>query len=144
MSRVWQVGDVAEVTFVDGGGRGPVVRVCCNRWIDLKGQWVPDSGVRDVQHVLDLCRVESVAIIDPEDREAVERLADTLVRGDAYVDQIDNLQRALREYANPTPPPCSSGLSLSSGHVDCDEPVGHRGLHRNHDADLIWGVGVSS
>ena len=44
-----------------------------------------------------------VVVIDPKDREQVERLADCLMATDPNRAIEDNLAAALREFANPTP-----------------------------------------
>ena len=51
-----------------------------------------------------------VVVIDFNDREQVERLADALIHarqnhphGNAYPGEVDHMQAALREFANPTP-----------------------------------------
>ena len=72
----------------------------------------PDG--RDVAWLADLCEVTgeevsdlppapSLVVIDPEDREQVERLW-IILRDGLALRSRDNLQAALREFANPTPP----------------------------------------
>ena len=99
MSAEWKAGDVGLTA------RG---RLALRRehnpdgWIDSQGApWSNDKFPANVRPLV---------VIDPEDREQVERLVvDYLSRYDgqpavAQVAEIDYMQAALREFANPTPP----------------------------------------
>jgi hypothetical protein len=103
--RQWQPGDVAMVT-VDYGRATDVAReVVCFRtagwWRDAKTGASYGSALREVKDARPL------VVIDPEDREQVERLA-VLFLGklSTYVNTADikAMQAALREFANPKPP----------------------------------------
>lgn len=65
----------------------------------MKHNWHYDE--RGIGRIL--AHPRHLALIDPEDREQVERLWD-LFRDTADDDARDGMQAALREFANPTPP----------------------------------------
>lgn len=71
--------------------------------------WVSNGDTIHEDHGGDCCDglCHPVFVIDPEDREAVERLVDTFRRGIARSADgtgVDAMQDALREFANPKPP----------------------------------------
>ena len=92
MSREWKAGDVARIEY--GGFDDIAVR------IDPKDWAVPAGTVRDAN----VTEVHPLVVIDPEDREAVERLLALLRAQDRAPETVDIMQAALREYANPKPP----------------------------------------
>lgn len=92
--REWKPGDVA---VADGGGI--FMRNDKDQWIDWRGDRFYIKSPRPL------------VVIDPEDREQVERLLRTYHAqypmswpSDTDEEHARNLQAALREFANPTPP----------------------------------------
>jgi hypothetical protein len=91
MNREWKPGTVAMVTGPEGTRRavrrGGV-------WINLDREgYVIDAYAETVRPLV---------VIDPEDREAVERLAECASRlPGVYTSASTRLQAALREFANP-------------------------------------------
>lgn len=114
--RKWKPGDVALVTW----GRGDEVMIRTNRpavgdvWHGPNG-WLGDASAKHVR---------SLVVIDPEDREQVGRLLDALAEKDWEVgegDQLaDDVQAALREFANPTPPKPEEPTGLGAVVEDTD------------------------
>lgn len=92
MRREWKPGDVATCSGEI------VVRTDNDEWV-----WALTGGVAHRQD-----RVSSEArplvVIDPEDREQVERLMALLKSQDQAPEAVDIMQAALREFASPTPP----------------------------------------
>lgn len=91
MSREWKPGDVATIST------RPLIYLGDDRWADSFG----------TQLRLTSGEPRPLVVIDPEDREAVERLVTAIERvtgGTANHRAGDDMQAALREYANPTPP----------------------------------------
>jgi hypothetical protein len=116
MTRDFQPGDVAMVTWSALGQpiTEPRFRIDDERgarWIGADGSWIGDFTAKDAR---------PLAVIDPEDREQVERLEKALevvaVRGF----MPGGVQAALREFANPTPPkpdePAGVGAVVRSSH----------------------------
>lgn len=110
----WKPGDVA----IKARYSLPSVVVSgCNHNHAEGPHWHHGSGGWD--HLRTIGRMRRLVVIDPEDREKVERLAQAY-RDDFWgteaervnFDHVDSLQAALREFANPTPP-------------KPDEPIGH-------------------
>lgn len=131
MSREWKPGDVAMFT-IQGA---PLLAMR-----DNKGSW---SGWRaglswvgrrwDGKH-----GQRPVVVIDPDDREQVERLVSAFYVQDTWSErQRDSaavMQDILREFANPSPPKCGALLTMefSDGkgiQYACDEDEGHDGAH---------------
>lgn len=102
MTREWQPGDVALIEVDGRTGRA------MRQWPGSDGLWTSaERLLGDYDHSdNDATVVRPLAVIDPEDREQVERLsemvADEIVRNG--LKSRDAMQAALREYANPTPP----------------------------------------
>jgi hypothetical protein len=93
--REWKPGDVAVITsdsrhagkramFCDDGGDRQAWAVECTDGLTMH------YGARELRPLV---------VIDPEDREDVERVRDALWRGG----HLDDWQAALRSLANPTP-----------------------------------------
>ena len=88
-----------------------------------------------------------LVVIDPEDREQVERLVAILHDGDPWFRGGPNkpthaslLQRALRAMlASPKPPKCTAALNIKGEHFGCDQDEGHGTAHGNTAAGAIWG-----
>jgi hypothetical protein len=91
--REWKPGDVAHVP---GVGRALLAD---------DGAWVTQRiGKRhDAETFGRFTSVRPLAVIDPEDREQVERLTDLLWETCDDATAQTDMQAALREFANPTP-----------------------------------------
>ena len=106
--REWKPGDVA----VYDGGR--VIRVDPGddpHWVDdegdaRRGSW-PDRQARPL------------VVIDPEDSDQVERLMDGVTWLFSQAD-VNTVQAALREFANPTPPKPDEPQGLGAVVEDAD------------------------
>jgi hypothetical protein len=101
MSREWKPGDVAVVHSVNDEDHRAVRRG--GVWIKL------DAEGYIIDHYAE--SVRPLVVIDPEDREAVERLADLFfaalypeMKNTPGHDDLTAMQAALREFTNPTPP----------------------------------------
>jgi len=120
MSREWKPGDVAMVSLFDGEEvRAIRVARCpmCRRHGDSPhwhcgsehGGNLPSSKDADARPLV---------VLDPEDREEVERLMDTYMgQFDSYppsTTEADHMQAALRELANPTPPKPDEPMGLGA------------------------------
>jgi hypothetical protein len=95
VSREWKPGDVATI------GTRPLLYIGGERWADSFGYQLP----------LNAEEPRPLVVIDPEDREAVERLTNALklyrlknLECAADNQEVIDTQAALREYANPKPP----------------------------------------
>ena len=111
----WKAGDVAEVTMRHMSGEerswSPCMYDTADRgWVSSdSGRLYGDTGVWKI------VRVRPLAVIDPEDREQVERLESLLTDAEVAVHDghpclsrschIDQVQAALREFANPVVKP---------------------------------------
>ncbi len=131
--REWKPGDVALLTLshkVDGRGHehqsSPVVGIRDNvdSWAcgAAIGRRVEDAHVDDARPLV---------VIDPEDREQVERFREIASRWADQVpysdmreagdmDHLDAMQAALREFANPTPPKPDEPTGLGAVVEDVD------------------------
>lgn len=94
MSREWKPGDVAVIKFSAG---------------DEIGMWLGDrwavTGGRSQLPNYTISR--PLVVIDPEDRQQVERLAHLITEHDKGATEeawASDLANALREFANPKPP----------------------------------------
>lgn len=93
MSKDWKPGDVV---MVSGPDENEVVALRQERqWATANHLYFADWQVK-VRRPL--------ALIDPEDREAVQRFADLLLGFKSMDLTTDVTQAALREFANPKPP----------------------------------------
>lgn len=80
--------------------------------------------------------VRPLVVIDPEDREQVERLTAALIGApDPFVARIDDVQAALREYANPTPPKPPEPTGLGAVVEDAE---GKRWVRNNPRGVAAW------
>jgi hypothetical protein len=136
MSREWQPGDVAMLTTPKGDRRAVHYT---DGWEDFEGAWWDDT--RNLP-------ARPLVVIDPEDREQVERLArDHHASGhiaawgamheNTRAGLVDEMQAALREYADPKPP-CGASLTLGkdAAMYRCAEAEGHKGPHA--DGTCTW------
>lgn len=105
-------------------------------WIDSQG--APWSNRKFPNNVRPL------VVIDPEDREAVERLLEFLHRAEdsahpaaycgSFTCRTDSLREALREFANPKPPKPDEPLGLGAV---VEDVVGNRWV-RTIEAHIPW------
>ncbi|GAB3776651.1 hypothetical protein FB382_004357 [Nocardioides ginsengisegetis] len=116
MSREWKPGDVAIVTN-QSGESGRAIRFSGS---PEDGWFAERDGIGG-----DLTDARPLVVIDPENREQVERLCN-LVDGAFNDTRIDGTgptstelaQAALREFANPTPPKPEEPTGLGAVVVD--------------------------
>lgn len=100
MKRDWKPGDVAIWDHGDAGRTDVIFRFLGGDDFDIP-EWQTDTDGCGYPNEAQLRRA---VVIDPEDREQVERLAWSIgYHGDADL-FADRLQAALREFANPRPP----------------------------------------
>jgi hypothetical protein len=118
MSREWKLGDVAMV-------RGDV----CLRLHN--GLWEHGRGDRFAYNEP---TARPLVVIDPEDREQVERLASAIRRAPGPFQVA--LQDALRAFADPEPCGASLTLGKDGALYRCAEAEGHDGPHA--DGTCIW------
>jgi hypothetical protein len=138
--REWKPGDVQVVLSMHPSRVQEFAE-----WLRSQAK-TPSARLLDyAEQIADQGHGARLACIDPADREQVERLwrAWCDLAPDHRLAQ-DNMQAALREYADPTPK-CGARLSLDYGeegsHHECDEPAGHDGAHSG--AGLLWMTGVT-
>lgn len=147
MTGKWKPGDVALVTSWRGANQ---IAFRCER-VEGEPRWcVLDGG--DTRGLSDdeVSRSRPVAVIDPDSREQIERLAAAFLGEGGgpltplrtVTDIADALQAALTEYANPTPPKCDSALIVKGEHFVCDQTAGHAMTHSNINAGALWGVSL--
>lgn len=102
MTREWKPGDLISVPFSRGRIRA-FVQPGCGAHTEHGEYWTSRSV-----EAFDMVR--PLVVIDPESREDVERLARGYVktwlgpREGVSPETVGQMQAALREYANPTPP----------------------------------------
>lgn len=103
----------------------------------LAGRWITPGGGH-VYYDAQVTAVRILPTIDYNDREQVERLhalwCAAIVSKGTSAGQIDNLQAALREYANPTPPKPAEPTGLGAVVEDADGALWVRLTTRNSGA----------
>jgi hypothetical protein len=126
--REWKPGDVAMVTLrkkndasIDGGREHVAMRDRVGSWASgtTFGRQIDDDEVKDARPLV---------VIDPEDREAVERLLSAYylaVTGEGhkpghYSELAVPMQAALREFATPTAPRPDEPQGLGAVVEDAD------------------------
>ncbi|KAB2809234.1 hypothetical protein F9L07_19530 [Pimelobacter simplex] len=119
--REWQPGDVMVATWATIYGE-PVVHFMvdgCNNsdhhdephWHDVRGGWSSSLTLA--------ADVRPLVVIDPEDREQVERLLCLFHQADQTTPAgMDRMQAALREFVTPTPPKPNEPTDMWSVVVD--------------------------
>jgi len=101
MTREWKPGDVAVGRIAKYEGRF-VFRGEYDGWDELDGT----EGGWDGTFIADL---RPLVVIDPEDREQVERLVKTYNNGEVETEWVDAMQAALRSLIAPPKPPEPTG-----------------------------------
>lgn len=158
MAHNWKRGDVAVVTWpINADGPIEVVRDV-GRWRMLRqldagsAEFLTDDWLDNLGATF-----TPLVVIDPEDRGQVERL--TSIAMDVpqpFSMRIDDMQAALREFANPTPPkpeePTGLGAvvedakgwkyvrhsgALAPWHVVLDGPTPERPWRYYSDLDVV-------
>lgn len=114
MKHEWKPGDVAIIEV--GCHASRFVGMFTHRgWRYGPDKWVADDPA--------IVTARPLAVIDPEDREQVERLTRAYWRTDDDVPTqagIDNMQKVLREFANPTLPKPEEPTGLGAVVEDSD------------------------
>jgi hypothetical protein len=121
--REWKPGDVAALhySFADAG-RAIRVSGCkghgsCDHWHFANGNHGTGDGASEIRPLV---------VIDPEDREQVERLYRAIYRAfgddpsDYSPDDERDMQAALREFADPKPPKPAEPTGLGAVVEDID------------------------
>ena len=121
--REWKIGDLAVVTTKSGVQYRGIYQLAPgidHYWGRLPGEVRPNALLDpDVS-------ARPLVVIDPEDREQVERLLECVLDtdlgdGEAVEDEdVTEMQRALREFANPTPPKPEEPRGLGAVVEDAD------------------------
>lgn len=134
----WKPGDVAMVN--NGYDARPGIMIgddpAARCWHSAE-----DNGdMRCVDH--DRAALRRLVVIDPEDREQVERLAAAYISANISVATAPEmiarrLTNALREFADPKPP-CGASLTLGKDGAlyRCSEAADHKGPHA--DGTCVW------
>ena len=139
--RDFDAGDVALIRV--GGNEHVALRDSDGAW--LIGDSLAYRVLRDSEARMPAVEViRPLAVINPDDRDQVERLRDLInvhdLDGGTYAEVI---AAALREFANPKPPTCGARLSIDYGNQGanhtCEEPEGHDGAHS--DGAMSWMTG---
>jgi len=123
MSREWEPGDVALRTAHTSDAytmRSMAVLTCDADGHDVGLHWHHENGGWDLMECPPSFR--PLAVIDPEDREQVERLSRYIAAaecGDGMA-PLDAVQAALREFADPKPPKPAEPTGLGAV-VECSD-----------------------
>lgn len=133
MEREVQPGDVAMVAL-SGETYLAFYDAFNEAWVSAKSGRLYPNG---------LAEIRPLVVIDPEDREQVERvdarwaeLMGWIVNDSISVNKRrDHMQTALREFANPTPPKPSEPLGIGAVVQDADE---NRFIRIGTDAIAPW------
>lgn len=108
MKREWKPGDIAIRTWEGRHPQRAYVAVECGinshdagpHWHIEEHEWDPIGVEAQIANVA----FRPLVVIDPEDREQVERLNDLLWATVDNTTATADMQAALREFANPQPP----------------------------------------
>jgi hypothetical protein len=133
VSKEWKPGDVGEWMYMSAAPQIALRVVGCNflehdrrpHWHLSGGGWTGYDG-----------NVRPLVVIDPEDREQVQRLEAEMSRGMGWrrLDdgpRVDALQAALREIATPTPPKPEEPKGLGAVVEDGEGYYWVRAVHEN-------------
>jgi hypothetical protein len=148
MDRVqkWKPGDVARIKGEGADAVGIHTATGLWVWVDAHGSNPIHGGVCLRASDVD---VRPVIVIDPADREQIERLAWLLITQGAVGNNVahSGLRAALREFANPTPPkpeePTGLGAVVEDAEgrkyvrtadTDCSKPWSYA----NNYTDFDW------
>lgn len=142
MRHEWKSGDVAlvnDTTTPDAPWRPATCQASAVKG-ESEAVWVlHDSGTR-VWGSVSLAR--PLVVIDPEDREQVERLVrlfdGEVVKSDPVTvldDDLRDMQAALREFANPTPPKPDEPTGLGAV---VEDDKGERYTRYDRVSSLPW------
>jgi hypothetical protein len=134
VKREWKPGDVVTATvkgrenvrLVAGWSKyAPQLRWCemSPRWGDGDDEecWFMPNAVTEARPLV---------VIDPEDREQVDGLW-AILRDGLALRSRDNMQAALREFANPTPPRPDEPTGLFAQVEDSDGTTWYRSAEQN-------------
>jgi len=131
-AREWKPGDVAmarhERSFADDF---LVVRtgLSSESYWSAPRDWPDGISSKD-------CIYRPLVVIDPEDREQVERLAAIFCAAPSS-GWVSQMQEALREYAAPTTM-CPSVLIFAGEEYPCLVPAPHDGITHAHEHGIEW------
>lgn len=124
-ARDWKPGDVA---MYDGANPGVLLRTVSG-WVDTDGDYrdPPTAGLRPL------------AVIDHEDREQVERLANAIwaYPGNLLNNFCSAVEQGLREFTNPTPPRPEEPMSALAIVEDRDGKQWYR-MPLKRTPDRLW------
>lgn len=135
MTREWKPGDVALAKY---DGEPPMLYVYSKVFGKDEHRWQNAMTGRHSYTFEAADWHRSLVVIDPEDREQVERLRDYCWRGGT----VDDWQNHLREFANPTPPKPDEPTGLGAVVEDAD---GNRWvLYTTPDSTAPWCDGMTS
>ena len=131
MSKEWKPGDLASISIASEKPHG-IARYTEEGWRCLE-----DDYLHRRKYISD---ARPVVVIDPEDREQVERL-ESLYLADAHdgcEDTTDCMQAALREFANPEPPKPEEPKGLGAVVEDADGVRWTRTEHKPNMTGTVW------
>lgn len=119
-AREWKPGDVAEV------GVGRAMRHESGHWVFPDGSYNTDD-----QRI----PTRPLVVIDPEDREQVDRLVEIMVGLSEGTFPV-RLQEALRDFANPKPPKPDEPTGVASLVEDADGAIWARQCSGAREIDM--------
>lgn len=150
MIREWKPGDVALARIkpkVDGrdvtGGWSPVIR-------DNTGSWASGAAMGREVFDRDIIEIRPLVVIDPADREQMERLLDAHNKAEQEAAckggecgsgscWIDIMRGTFREFAAPKPPRPDEPQGLGAV-VEDAEGYAYIRIHVRDDIDFSWSV----
>jgi hypothetical protein len=120
MAREWKPGDVAMVNNVCDPNEPHAIAMCVLPGVTGEAHFVLPSGVKVWGSTSE---ARPLVVIDPEDREAVQHLANLFgTQPDCLANYgFDAMQAALREFANPAPPKPEEPTGLGAVVVDSND-----------------------
>lgn len=132
----WEPGDLA-ILMTEGGER---IGFRCGVERNLGWEYAREPGQKTWSSDASgyATPLRRLVVIDPENAEEVERLCANLPNS-CWYGNPDDMQTALREFANPTPPRCSAALTVKGEHFQCQLDAPHEPLaHSNSYAEAVW------